>query len=135
MKISTYINLPIKDIEQTEEFFSALGFDFNPEFSDDDALCMVVEENIYVMFIIERRFKDFTKKNIADAKKVTECINTFTVDTKEKVDEFMENVLDAGGKETRKPEDHGWMYGRSFEDPNGHIWEIFYIDSSKKEES
>lgn len=132
MKTSIYINLPVKDIDRTQEFFSSLGFSFNPDFSDDYALCMIVEENIFVMFIVEKRFKDFTKKDIADPHKSTEVITTLSTDSRVKVDEFMENVLEIGGKEARKKEDYGWMYLRSFEDPDGHIWEVFFADESKR---
>jgi len=125
-----FVNLPVKDLNKTVEFFTKLGFRFNPQFTDDNATCMIVSDNIFVMLLVEKFFKTFTKKEICDAKKSTEVLIALSVESRKKVDEMINIALEAGGIEPRKPQDHGWMYGRSFEDINGHQWEIIYMDES-----
>jgi uncharacterized protein len=135
MITNIFINLPVKDLNNTVEFFTKLGFTFNPQFTDENATCMIVGKDIFVMLLVEKFFKTFTKKDISDTTKNTEAIVALSAQSREEVDQMMEKVLDAGGREARDPQDHGWMYGRSFEDINGHLWEIFYMDESamKKE--
>ena len=125
-----FVNLPVKDLTKTVEFFTKLGFRFNPQFTDDNATCMIVADNIFVMLLVEKFFKTFTKKEICDAKKSTEVLIALSAESREKVDEMINIALEAGGIEPRAPQDHGWMYGRSFEDINGHQWEIIYMDES-----
>ena len=135
MITNIFVNLPVKDLNKTVEFFTKLGFTFNPQFTDENATCMIVGKDIFVMLLVEKFFKTFTKKEISDTTKNTEAIVALSAQSREEVDRMMEKVLDAGGREARDPQDHGWMYGRSFEDINGHLWEIFYMDESamKKE--
>ena len=130
-----FVNLPVKDLNKTVEFFTKLGFTFNPQFTDENATCMIVGKDIFVMLLVEKFFKTFTKKEISDTTKNTEAIVALSAQSREEVDQMMDKVLGAGGREARDPQDHGWMYGRSFEDINGHLWEIFYMDESamKKE--
>lgn len=123
-----FVNLPVKDLSRTVEFFKRLGFTFNPQFTDENATCMIINDNIFVMLLVEKFFKTFTKKEICDTAKDTEVILALSTESREKVDEMMQNVFEAGGKESREPQDHGWMYGRSFQDINGHLWEIIYMD-------
>ena len=123
-----FVNLPVKDLSRTVEFFNRLGFTFNPQFTDENATCMIINDNIFVMLLVEKFFKTFTKKEICDTAKDTEVIIALSTESREKVDEMMQNVFEAGGKESREPQDHGWMYGRSFQDINGHLWEIIYMD-------
>ena len=123
-----FVNLPVKDLSRTVEFFKRLGFTFNPQFTDENATCMIINDNIFVMLLVEKFFKTFTKKEICDTAKDTEVIIALSTESREKVDEMIQNVLEAGGKESREPQDHGWMYGRSFQDINGHLWEIIYMD-------
>jgi predicted lactoylglutathione lyase len=123
-----FVNLPVKDLNKTIEFFTKLGFKFNPQFTDGNATCMIVGEDIFVMLLVEKFFKTFTKKEICDTSKNTEVIVALSVEGREKVDQMINRAIEAGGRESREPQDHGWMYGRSFEDINGHIWEIIYID-------
>jgi predicted lactoylglutathione lyase len=125
-----FVNLPAKDLNKTIEFFTKLGFKFNPQFTDENATCMIVGEDIFVMLLVERFFKTFTKKEICDTSKNTEVIVALSVEGREKVDQMINKAIEAGGRESREPQDHGWMYGRSFEDINGHIWEIIYMDES-----
>jgi predicted lactoylglutathione lyase len=125
-----FVNLPAKDLNKTIEFFTKLGFKFNPQFTDENATCMIVGEDIFVMLLVEKFFKTFTKKEICDTSKNTEVIVALSVEGREKVDQVINKAIEAGGRESREPQDHGWMYGRSFEDINGHIWEIIYMDES-----
>ena len=126
-----FVNLPVKNLDKTIEFFSKLGFKFNPQFTDKNAACMIIGKNIFSMLLIEKFFKRFTKKKIYNAKKNTGAILALSVESRKKVDEMVKKVIAAGGKETRKAEDYGWMYGRAFEDINGHLWEVFYMNESK----
>ena len=126
-----FVNLPVKDLNKTIEFFTKLGFKFNPQFTDENATCMIIGENIFAMLLVEKFFKSFIKKEICDAKKSTEVLLALHVDSRKEVDEMMTKAIKAGGKEPREPQDHGWMYGRSFEDINDHIWEVFYMDMVK----
>ena len=123
-----YVNLPVKNVEQTKAFFSALGFSFNPQFSNEQALCMVVEDNIYVMLLVESFFKTFINKEISDAKKSTEVLVCLSCNSRAEVDELVAKALKAGGKIPREPQDHGFMYGHAFEDLDGHIWELVHME-------
>ncbi|MBW7955480.1 glyoxalase/bleomycin resistance/extradiol dioxygenase family protein [Patescibacteria group bacterium] len=125
-----FVNLPVKDLEATKTFWTAVGFTFNPQFSDQNAASLVLGENIYAMLIVPSYFSTFTKKEIVDATKMTEAINALGAESKAEVDNIVDKAIAAGGKETRAAEDHGWMYGRSFEDLDGHQWEVTYIDVS-----
>jgi len=126
-----FVNLPVKDLDKSIEFFTKLGFKFNPQFTDENATCMIIGENMFAMLLVEKFFKTFTKKEICDAKKSTEVLVALSVESRKKVDEMIKKAIEAGGTEPRAPQDHGWMYGRSFEDINGHVWEIFYMNESK----
>ena len=125
-----FVNLPVKDLNKTIDFFTKLGFKFNPQFTDENATCMIVGEDIFIMLLVEKFFKTFTKKEISDTSKNTEVIVALSVEGREKVDQMINNAIKAGGRESREPQDHGWMYGRSFEDIDGHLWEIIYMDES-----
>ena len=130
-----FVNLPVKDLNKTINFFTKLGFKFNPKFTDENATCMVIDENIFAMLLVEKFFKTFIpNKEISDAKKNTEVLVALSVESRAKVDEMVKKAIESGGKEYRKAQDHGWMYGRAFEDVNGHIWETFYMDESQMPE-
>ena len=126
-----FVNLPVKNPDRSVKFFRKLGFSFNKQFTDKNAACMIIGDNIFAMLLVKKFFKTFTKKELADARKNTEVINALAVGNRAEVDRMMGKVLKAGGKEPRKAQDHGWMYGRSFEDLDGHLWEIFWMDPSK----
>ena len=128
MGTKVFLSLPVKDLNKSKEFFAKLGFAFNPQFTDQNAACMVISEDNYAMLLVESFFKTFTKKEIVDAKKSTEVLIALSAENKEKVDEMLGKALAAGAKEPRAPQDHGFMYGRAFEDPDGHNWEIFWMD-------
>ena len=125
------MNLPVKDLNKTIEFFTKLGFSFDPQFTDENATCMIVGEDIFIMLLVEKFFKTFTKKEICDTAQNTEMIVALSAESREKVDQMINKVVEAGGTEYREPQDHGWMYERSFEDINGHIWEILYMDEMR----
>lgn len=128
MGTKIFVNLPVKDLNKSKEFFAKLGFAFNPQFTNQNAACMIISEDNYAMLLVESFFKTFTKKEIVDAKKNTEVLIALSAENKAKVDETLGKALAAGAKEPRAPQDHGFMYGRSFEDPDGHNWEIFWMD-------
>jgi len=130
VKTKIFVNLPVKDLNKTIDFFTKLGFKFNPQFTNENATCMIVGDDIFVMHLVEKFFKTFTKKEISDTSKNTEVIVALSVEGRENVDQMINKAIEYGGKESREPQDHGWMYGRSFEDINGHLWEIIYMDES-----
>ncbi len=126
-----FVNLPVKNLDRSVSFFSQVGFTFDPKFTDKKAACMVVGKNIFAMLLVNDFFKTFTKKEVADAAKSTEAIVALEVGSKEKVDEIVNKALAAGGKPANDKNDLGGMYGWSFQDVDGHIWEIFHMDESK----
>jgi uncharacterized protein len=130
MATKIFVNLPVKDLNRTVEFFTKLGFSFNPQFTDENATCMVIGEDIFVMLLVEKFFKSFTKKEICDAMKDAEVILALSAESRENVDQMINRVIKAGGRESREPQDHGWMYGRGFQDIDGHLWEVIYMDLS-----
>lgn len=128
MTTKIFVNLPVEDLEKSKAFFAKLGYRFNPQFTDETAACMVITDDIYAMLLTKAKFKEFTKKAIADATQTTEVLTCLSVDSKAKVDEMLDAALEAGATEARDPMDYGFMYGRSFNDLDGHIWEIIWMD-------
>ncbi|WP_246938492.1 VOC family protein [Bacillus pinisoli] len=127
---SIFVNLPVKDLNKTKEFFSKLGFEFNSQFTNELAACMIISDNIFAMLLVEDHYKNFTKKEIADTTNSSEAIMALSIDSREKVDEIVNNALKAGGKPSKEPQDHGFMYGWGFEDIDGHLWELFFMDTN-----
>jgi len=130
MSTKIFVNLPVKHLATSVAFFTQLGFTFNPQFTDENATCMIVSEDIFVMLLVEPFFKTFTPKTIGDAHQTTEVILTLSAESREKVDELVETAFRAGGKPSSETQDQGWMYGRGFEDLDGHLWEVGWMDSS-----
>ena len=128
MNTKIFINLPVKDLQKTITFFTKLGFSFNAQFTNEKATCMIINEEAYAMLLVEAFFKTFTPKTLADARQSTEVLLAFSTDSREKVDELFNTALEAGGSEVRATQDLGFMYSRSFNDLDGHIWEIFWMD-------
>ena len=128
MATKIFVNLPVKDLNKSKEFFTRLGFTINPQFTDEKAACVVISEDIYAMILTENFFKTFTKKDIVDAGKSTEAIIALSADSKEKVNEMADKAIEAGGKQSLDPQDHGFMYQRSFQDLDGHLWEVLWMD-------
>jgi len=131
MRSQIFINLPVKDLAKAMDFYTEIGFTNNPQFSDETAACMVFSEEIFVMLLTFPRFKDFIKKEIADTTKTTGVINSLSLGSVEKMNEMADKALKAGGTEPTEPKDYGFMQQRSFEDPDGHFWEVFYMDISQ----
>lgn len=125
---SVFINLPVKDLGRSIAFFTELGYSFNAQFTDEQATCMVISDTIFAMLLTHKRFSDFTRKTIADATKTTEVLIALSAESREAVHQLVEKALAAGGKEASDPQDHSFMISRSFEDPDGHIWEIVWMD-------
>lgn len=125
-----FVNLPVKDLKMTMDFFDKLGFSFNPMFTDENAACMVIsEDNIYAMLLVEKFFKSFIPGNeIYDARKNTEALVALTAGSRQEVDELIGKGAAAGGSEYRQAQDYGWMYGRAFQDIDGHICEVFHAN-------
>jgi predicted lactoylglutathione lyase len=123
-----FVNLPVKDLEKSMAFFKALGFSFNPQFTDATAACMVISDDIFAMLLTREKFAEFTPKEIADASKTTEVLTALSADSQEDVDRLVDAARRAGGKEAGEPKDYGFMYYRSFDDLDGHIWEILWMN-------
>jgi uncharacterized protein len=128
MKI--FVNLAVKRLDRSIEFFKKLGFTFNAQFTDETAACMVMSDDIYAMLLTEKKFGEFTKKAIADATKTTEVLTCLAVDSRGEVNRIVDAALKADATEAREAMDHGFMFGRSFNDLDGHIWEIIWMDPS-----
>jgi predicted lactoylglutathione lyase len=128
MATKIFVNLPVKDLDKSVAFFTKLGFSFNPCFTDEKATCMIVGEDIFVMLLVEQFFKTFTQKPVCDATRSTEAILALSAESREKVDELTNAAIKAGGMAPKGPQDDGWMYGRGFQDLDGHLWEILYMD-------
>ena len=123
-----FVNLPVKDLQRSVRFFTALGFTFDQNFTNENATCMVVGENIFVMLLVESFFKTFTAKEISDAARTTEVLVCISCESRAEVDALVAKAVAAGGSAPRRPQDHGFMYGHGFEDPDGHIWELVYME-------
>ena len=131
MATKIFVNLPIKDLNRSVEFFTKLGYTFNAKFTNESATCMVISDTIFVMLLMEKHFQNFTKKEIANAKQTTEVIIALDAASREEVDTMVKNAVAAGGSIYREPDDYGWMYSHSFEDLDGHQWEILYMNESQ----
>ena len=128
MATQLFINLAVKDVKKTMDFFSKLGFTFNMQFTNENAACMIINDEAFVMLLRESFFKTFIKKELVDAYKGTEVITSISAESKDKVNKIVDKALSIGATETREPLEQGFMFGRSFSDPDGHIWEVFWMD-------
>ena len=131
MKSQIFINLPVKDLAKSKEFYGRIGFTNNPQFTDNTAACMVLSDEIFVMLLTHEKFSEFSTKPVADSSATTGVINSISVGSVEEVNSTIQKVLDAGGVEPVPSKDYGFMWQRSFLDPDGHHWEIFYMDINK----
>lgn len=126
-----FVNLAVKDLEKSKAFFTSLGYTFNPQFTNDSGACMVIEDgSIYAMLLTEPFFQTFTKKPISDAKKTTEVLICLSCQDRAEVDALVAKAVAAGGSAPNPVQDHGFMYGHGFEDLDGHLWEVMYMDMS-----
>ncbi len=130
MNKQIFVNLPVRDLVRSKAFFSALGYTFNAQFTDEKAACLEIGENIYAMLLTEPFFAGFTGKPVADARKSTEVILCLSCESRDEVDAQVKKAWAAGGTVPRSAVDHGFMYQHGFEDPDGHVWELAYMDMS-----
>ena len=130
-----FVNLPVADLPRAVGFYEAVGAEKNPQFSDDTAACMVFSDVIHVMLLTHDKFRQFTPKRIADAHQASEVLLCISADSRAGVDDITDKAIAAGGREPRAAEDHGFMYSRSFEDPDGHIWEPMWMDMAAAQEA
>lgn len=128
MGTKIFVNLPVKDLNKTIAFYTKLGYKFNPRFTDGKATCMIVGEDIFVMLLVENFFKTFTKNEICDARKSTEVIIALSTESRSAVDDMLDKAIKAGASTPNDPQDLGFMYSRSFQDLDGHQWEMIYMD-------
>ena len=122
-----FVNLPVRNMERSKAFFSALGFSFNPRFTNEQGACMVISEDIYAMLLVEPFFQTFTKKPVWDGR-TREVLVCLSCDSREEVDALVKKALAAGGTAPNAPQDHGFMYGHGFDDLDGHGWELMWMD-------
>jgi predicted lactoylglutathione lyase len=127
MATKIFVNLPVRDLNKSVAFFTRLDFKFNPQFTDENATCMIVNEDIFVMLLVEDFFKTFTHKGICDATSSTEVIVSLSVDNRESVDEMIRKAVAAGATTPNEAKDYGFMYQHGFQDLEGHLWEIFFM--------
>ena len=130
MATQIFVNLPVNDLQKSIEFFTKLGYSFNPEYTDETATSMIVSEDIFVMLMIATRFQGFTRKGLCDASKDSEVILSLSLDSRAEVDEMVRKAIAAGGKTYNDPLDYGFMYSHGYQDLDGHLWEVFYMDPS-----
>lgn len=130
MSRKIFVNLAVKDLKRAVTFFTALGFTFNPQFTDETSTCMIISDDIFAMLLTEPKFQAFAPKAIADTQQSNEVLIGLSCDSREEVIAMVEKAVAAGGATYAEPTDHGFMYQHGFQDPDGHIWEIFYMDPS-----
>ena len=130
MATQIYVNLPVKDLDRSVKFFTHLGYKFDPQFTDANATCMIIGDDIFVMLLVEKFFQTFTSKPISDAAKSTEVLLALSCDSRAQVDEMVRKAVEAGGSTPKPPQDHGFMYQHGYQDLDGHLWEVMHMDMS-----
>ncbi|MCP9206651.1 VOC family protein [Streptomyces sp. NEAU-Y11] len=123
-----FVNLATNDLETSKKFFTELGYAINPQFTTDECACVVISDSIVAMLLTRQRYQDFTSKEIADSTTTSEVLLCLSAESRAKVDELVDKALAVGGSPAGEPQDHGFMYGRSFQDPDGHTWEVAWMD-------
>jgi hypothetical protein len=129
-----FVNIPVENLDRSVDFFTQLGFSFDPRFTDETATSMVVSDEAFVMLLTKQKFQDFTARQIADTSRATEVILALSADSRDDVDALADKALAVGGSPANEPIDLGFMYSRSFGDPDGHLWEVMWMDLSAVEE-
>lgn len=128
MATRIFVNLPVANLDRSVRFFTRLGFAFDQKFTDATATCMVVSDTIFVMLLTHEKFRSFTPKPICDATQSTEVLVCLALESRGRVDEMVREAVAAGGSTYSEPQDHGFMYGHGFQDPDGHIWELIHME-------
>lgn len=131
MSRKIFVNLPVSDLPRSMKFFQELGWSFNPQFTDETAACLVITEDIYAMLLTHAKFKEFTPKEVCDSTKASEVMVCLSCDSREEVDQISERALAIGGKPSGPTADYGFMYGRSWQDVDSHIWEFVWMDPNQ----
>lgn len=131
MASQIFVNLPVQDLDRSVRFFRSLGYAFDPRFTNENGTCLILGEHLFAMLLLPSFFETFTTKPTSDARKASEAIVALQVESREEVDRIVDAALAAGAQSLREPQDHDFMYLRSFEDPDGHLWEHFWMDVSK----
>ncbi len=134
MATKIFVNLPVKNLKGSVEFFTRLDYKFNPQFTDETAACMIVSEGIYVMLLTQAKFKEFTPKKICDATKSTEVLVCLSCESRAQVNDMVGKAVSAGGTTYAESKDYGFMYQHGFQDLDGHIWELIYMEPSAVKE-
>jgi hypothetical protein len=132
MDTMIFVNLPVSNLARSVAFYTALGYTINPQYTDETAACVVISEHIYVMLLTMDKFQGFTPKPISDARRSTEVLLALSCSTRERVDDLVRRAVAAGGSTYAEPRDYGFMYSHGFEDLDGHIWEVLYMDPEKE---
>lgn len=133
MHSQIFVNLPVKDLKKSIAFYTALGYTFNPQFTDDNATCMILGDNLFVMLLTEKFFSTFTSKGICDTAKATEVLTCVNCNSKQQVDDIVAKARAAGAKVPRQTQDHGFMYSHGYEDLDGHTWELIFMTGAPPE--
>lgn len=128
-----FVNLPVADLDASKKFFTELGYSINPQFSDETAASVVISDTIVTMLLTKEKYAQFTKKEIADATRTSEVLIALSAESREKVDELVDKAIAAGGTASGETQDLGFMYGRSFDDLDGHTWEVVWMDPAAVE--
>ncbi|MFJ4469462.1 VOC family protein [Streptomyces sp. NPDC089424] len=128
-----FVNLPVNDLDASKKFFTQLGYTINEQFSDESTASVVISETIVAMLLTKPKYAGFTKKEIVDATKSSEVLLCLSAESREKVDELVDNAIAAGGSASGETQDYGFMYGRAFDDPDGHTWEVMWMDPAAVE--
>lgn len=123
-----FVNLPVKDLNASVAFFTALGFSFNPQFTDETATCMVISDTIFAMLLTHEKFLSFSPRPITDTSQAVEVLTCLSRDSRADVDAMVKAALAAGGTTYKEPQDYGFMYGHGFQDLDGHVWELMWMD-------
>ena len=131
MATTIFVNLPVKDLKRSMDFFAKLGFAFNPQFTDESGAGMIIDERSNVMLLTHAKFKGFAPNPICDAKKATEVLICLSRESRAAVDDLVKRAVAAGGNTYSEPQDYGFMYGHGFQDLDGHVWELMWMDASK----
>lgn len=134
MATQIFVNLPVKDLNRSVAFFTKLDYQFDPQFTDENATCMIVGENIFVMLLVESFFKTFTNKELCDATRIAEVIVCLSVESRAQVDEMVGKAVAAGATTPNEPKDYGFMYQHGFQDLDGHLWELIYMEPGTAEQ-
>ena len=125
-----FVNLPVKDLKRSVAFFTKLGYSFNPQFTDENATCMIIGENLFVMLLVEKFFAGFTNKAITDTRQSTEVLTCVSCASREEVDQLVAKAREAGATVPRVAQDHGFMYSHGYEDLDGHTWELVFMSGA-----